>query len=244
MTESEKYKIVIDGLIICYELWFQYLRFTVSLLAPPPTSKPPVATECFTVNFTVTNLVYRPQMADPTSRTFRSTQLLFVKLMGQILNTSKIGPDLINCSLSTLRPVNKGKNTGVNSVCCYRRNPTAALFDRVNIYHKFRNETNGFTKMKNYNLDPNSFFVNDYHEELPQTTVSPTSKPSVATECFTLNFTTNNLKHRTQMSIPKSKLFNSTERLFSKLLGDILKNSDIGPDFINCSLSTLRPVNQ
>ncbi|XP_013914362.1 PREDICTED: mucin-16-like [Thamnophis sirtalis] len=183
-------------------------------------------------------------MADPTSRTFRSTQLLFDNLMGKILNTSTIVPDLINCSLSTLRPVNQGKDTGVDSVCCYRKTATAPAFDRVKTYHKFINETNGFTKLQNYNLDPKSLFVNDYHEASPPTTVSPTPKPQVATDCFTLNFTTNNLKYRTQMSIPKSKLFSSTQRLFSKLLGDIWKNSDIGPDFINCSLSTLRSVNQ
>ncbi|XP_060550610.1 mucin-16 isoform X4 [Pantherophis guttatus] len=209
-----------------------------------PTSKPPVATECFTVNLTVTNLIYRPEMADPTSRIFRSTQRLFVNLLGRRLNTSKIGPDLINCSLSTLRPVNEGKNTRVNSVCCYRKTTSAPPFDRVNIYHKFRNETNGFTKMERYNLDPNSLFVNDYHEAAPQTTVSPTSKPPVATECFTLNFTTNNLIYRQQMSNPKSKLYISTQRVFSKLLGQILKASKIGPDLINCSLSTLRPVNE
>ncbi|XP_060550611.1 mucin-16 isoform X5 [Pantherophis guttatus] len=209
-----------------------------------PTSKPPVATECFTVNLTVTNLIYRPEMADPTSRIFRSTQRLFVNLLGRRLNTSKIGPDLINCSLSTLRPVNEGKNTRVNSVCCYRKTTSAPPFDRVNIYHKFRNETNGFTKMERYNLDPNSLFVNDYHEAAPQTTVSPTSKPPVATECFTVNFTTNNLIYRQQMSIPKSKLYISTQRVFSKLLGQILKASKIGPDLINCSLSTLRPVNE
>ncbi|XP_060550604.1 mucin-16 isoform X2 [Pantherophis guttatus] len=209
-----------------------------------PTSKPPVATECFTVNLTVTNLIYRPEMADPTSRIFRSTQRLFVNLLGRRLNTSKIGPDLINCSLSTLRPVNEGKNTRVNSVCCYRKTTSAPPFDRVNIYHKFRNETNGFTKMERYNLDPNSLFVNDYHEAAPQTTVSPTSKPPVATECFTVNFTTNNLIYRQQMSIPKSKLYISTQRVFSKLLEQILKASKIGPDLINCNLSTLRPVNE
>ncbi|ETE57374.1 Mucin-16, partial [Ophiophagus hannah] len=154
-------------------------------------------------------------------------------------------------------PVNQGENTGIDSVCCYRKNATAPPFDRVNIYHKFINETNGFTEMERYNLDPNSLFVNDYHEESPQTnyheespqtTVSPTSKPPVATECFTLNFTTNNLNYRPQMSNPKSKLFSSTQGVFCKLiimkhhlrpLGDILKNSDIGSNLINCSLSTL-----
>ncbi|XP_026554784.1 mucin-16 isoform X1 [Pseudonaja textilis] len=210
----------------------------------PPTIKPPVATECFRVNFTATNLIYRPQMADPTSKVFRSTQRSFVKLLEQILKTSKIGPYLINCSLSTLRPVNQGENTGIDSVCCYRKNATAPIFDRVNIYHKFVNETNGFTKMERYNLDPNSLFVNDYHEESPQTTVSPTTKPPVATECFTLNFTTNNLIYRPQMSNPKSKLFSSAQAIYAKLLGQILKTSKIGPDFISCTLSTLRSVNQ
>ncbi|XP_026550000.1 mucin-16-like, partial [Notechis scutatus] len=204
--------IVIDGLIICHQLWFPYLRFTVSLLALPPTTKPPVATECFTVNFTATNLIYRPQMADPTSKVFSSTQRFFVNLLGQILKTSKIGPYLISCSLSTLRSVNQGENTGIDSVCCYRKNATAPPFDRVQIYHKFVNETNGFTKMGRYSLDPNSLFVNDYHEASPQTTLPPTTKPPVATECFTVNFTATNLIYRPQMADPTSKVFSSTQR--------------------------------
>uniref|UniRef100_A0A2D4L8G5 SEA domain-containing protein n=1 Tax=Micrurus spixii TaxID=129469 RepID=A0A2D4L8G5_9SAUR len=183
-------------------------------------------------------------MSNPKSKLFSSAQGVFCKLLGQILNASKIGPDLINCTLSTLRPVNQGENTGIDSVCCYRKNATAPPFDRVNIYHKFVNETNGFTKMERYNLDPNSLFVNDYHEAALQTTVSPTSKPPMATECFTLNFITNNLIYRPQMSNPKSKLFSSAQGVFCKLLGQILNASKIGPDLINCRLSTLRSVNQ
>ncbi|KAM3855996.1 mucin-16-like isoform 6-T6 [Vipera latastei] len=209
-----------------------------------PTSKPPVATECFTVNFIATNLIYRPQMDNPTSRIFSSTQRFFVNLVVQILNTSQIGPDLINCSLSTLRPVNQGKNTGVDSVCCYRKITTAPPFDRVNTYRKFINETNGFTKMATYSLDPNSLFVNDYHEASPPTTVSPTSKPPVVTECFTLNLTIKNLMYRTPMGNPKSRLFSSTQGVLRKLLGQILNTSKIGPDLISCTLSTLRSVNQ
>ncbi|XP_015665431.1 mucin-16 [Protobothrops mucrosquamatus] len=217
--------------------------------APPPTtlsptSRPPVAADCFTVNFIATNLIYRPQMANPTSRIFSSTQRFLVNLLGQILNTSKTGLDLINCSLSTLRSVNEGKNTGVDSVCCYRKTTTAPPFDRVNIYRKFINETNGFTKLERYSLDPNSLFVNDYHEASPPTTVSPTSKPPVVTECFTLNLTIKNLMYRPPMGNPKSKLFSSTQGVLRKLLGQILNTSKIGPDLINCTLSTLRSVNQ
>ncbi|KAL7992941.1 hypothetical protein Chor_017197, partial [Crotalus horridus] len=209
-----------------------------------PTSRPPVAAECFTVNFIATNLIYRPQMANPTSRIFSSTQRFLVNLFGQILNTSKIGLDLINCSLTTLRPVNEGKNTGVDSVCCSRKTTTAPPFDRVNIYRKFINETNGFTKMETYSLDPNSLFVNDYHEASPPTTVSPTSKPPVTTECFTVNLTIKNLMYRPPMGNPKSRLFSSTQGVLRKLLGQILNTSKVGPDLINCTLSTLRSVNQ
>ncbi|XP_039205402.1 mucin-16-like isoform X2 [Crotalus tigris] len=212
--------------------------------AVSPTSKPPMATECFTVNFIATNMIYTPQMANPTSMIFSSTQQLVVNSLSQILNTSNIGPELINCSLSTLRFVNQGKNTGVDSVCCYGKTATAPPFNRMNIYRKFIYETNGFTKMERYSLDPNSLFVNDYHEASPATTLSPTSRPPGATECFTVNFIATNLIYRPQMANPTSRLFSSTQRFLINLLGDILKNSDIGRDLINCRLSTLRPVNQ
>ncbi|XP_026549271.1 mucin-16-like, partial [Notechis scutatus] len=140
--------------------------------------------------------------------------------------------------------VNQGENTGIDSVCCYRKNATAPPFDRVQIYHKFVNETNGFTKMGRYSLDPNSLFVNDYHEASPQTTLPPTTKPPVATECFTVNCTATNLIYRPQMADPTSKVFSSTQRFFVNLLGQILKTSKIGPYLISCSLSTLRSVNQ
>ncbi|XP_039205408.1 mucin-16-like isoform X7 [Crotalus tigris] len=203
--------------------------------AVSPTSKPPMATECFTVNFIATNMIYTPQMANPTSMIFSSTQQLVVNSLSQILNTSNIGPELINCSLSTLRPVNQGEYTGVDSVCCYRKVAAAPPFDPINIYQKFVNETNHFTKMGRYNLDPNSLFVN---------AVSPTSKPPMATECFTVNFIATNMIYRPQMANPTSRLFNSTQRVISKLLGQILNTNNIGPELINCSISTLRLVNQ
>ncbi|KAM3851209.1 mucin-16-like isoform 2-T2 [Vipera latastei] len=218
-------------LMFCFHIWIS---------AVSPTSKPPVPTECFTVNFIGTNLIYRPQMDNPKSKLFSSIQKVFSKLLGQILNTNNIGPELINCRLSTLRPVNQGKNTGVDSVCCYHKTATAPPFDRVNIYHKFLYETNGFTKMERYRLDPNSLFVNDYHERSPATTVSPTSKLPVPTECFKVNFIATNLVYRPQMANPTSRLFSSIQEVFSKLLENILKNSYIAPDLINCRLSTVR----
>ncbi|XP_015666188.1 mucin-16 [Protobothrops mucrosquamatus] len=148
-------------LMLCFHIWIS---------AVSPTSKPPMATECFTVNFIATNLIYRPQMDNPKSKLFSSAQGVFGNLLGQILNTNNIGPELINCSISTLRSVNQGRNTGVDSVCCYGKTATAPPFDRVNIYRKFINETNGFTRMERYNLYPNSLFVNDYHEGSQPTT--------------------------------------------------------------------------
>lgn len=62
--------------------------------------------------------------------------------------------------LFLLRSVNQRKYTGIDSVCCYRKAATAPPFDPINIYQKFINETNHFTKMGRYNLDPNSLFVN------------------------------------------------------------------------------------
>ncbi|XP_007445487.2 mucin-16-like, partial [Python bivittatus] len=125
-----------------------------------PTSKPPTVTGRFTVNFTAINLIYRPEMGNPKSRLFSSTERVFAKLLGQILKSSDIGPDFMNCSLSALRSLNEGKNTGVDTVCTYHKVATAPPFDPVHIYHKFLNETTGFTKMGAYNLDPNSLFVN------------------------------------------------------------------------------------
>ncbi|XP_042334795.1 mucin-16 [Sceloporus undulatus] len=198
-------------------------------------------TEHFTVNFTVTNLRYKPEMGIPNSKAFNATEMTLTTLLGRMFNRSSVGPGYMGCQVTRLRPIKNGDETGMDSVCVYRNNAAMSIFDRVKVYHELRNKTNGFTKMGPYKLDPNSLYVNDYNEAPVQTTVLPKTTPMV--EHFTMNFTITNLRYKPEMGIPNSKTFGATEMALTTLLGRMLsKSSVIGPRYLGCRLTTLRPI--
>ncbi|XP_066491675.1 mucin-16, partial [Tiliqua scincoides] len=216
----------------------------VNAVLPTTTKTPTPAVEHFTVNFTVTNLKYKEEMATPDSKAFRSTEKSLTSLLDRILRNSSIGSAYVGCKVTTLRPGKNGEETGMDAVCTYRNDSTTPPFDRVKVYHEIVNQTNNFSKMGPYTLERYSLYVNGYHEAPLGTTVLPTTiqTPTPAVEHFTVNFTVTNLKYKEEMATPDSKAFNSTERSLTSLLDRILRNSSIGSAYVGCKVMTLRPV--
>ncbi|XP_061457837.1 mucin-16-like [Rhineura floridana] len=206
-----------------------------------PTTQPPApAEEHFTVNFTITNLKYKPEMGIPNSKSFNATEKALTTLLGRVLSSSSFGPDYQGCKVTALRPVRGGDETGMDAVCTYRSDSPSSFFDRVKVYHEIVNRTSSFTKMGPYLLDQSSLYVNDYNEVPPVTTVLPTTMPVV--EHFTVNFTVTNLKYKPELGTPNSKAFNATEKALTTLLGRILAATSVGPVYLRCKVSSLRPM--
>ncbi|NXV71151.1 MUC16 protein, partial [Atlantisia rogersi] len=118
------------------------------------------ALERFTINFTITNLPYNSDMATPDSARFNSTRRVMAALLDRLLKDSSIGPAFVGCEPTAFRPARQGDDTGVDTVCTYRKEPSAAPLDRVGLYHEVSNKTRGVTQLGPYSLDKDSLYVN------------------------------------------------------------------------------------
>ncbi|NXE71719.1 MUC16 protein, partial [Calcarius ornatus] len=101
------------------------------------------ALERFTVNFTITNLLYTSDLENPDSAKFRATQRSMNTLLDHLLKESSIGPAFKGCETTDFRyvPGSDRDQTRVDAVCTYSKEPGAAPLDRVGLYHQVSNKT-------------------------------------------------------------------------------------------------------
>ncbi|XP_064353329.1 mucin-16 [Dromaius novaehollandiae] len=213
---------------------------------PPaiPTRTPAPALEHFTINFTITNLPYNSDLAIPHSAKRNTTQRVMSTLLNQLLKEASIGPAFLGCEPTAFRPVRQGDNTQVDAVCSYRNDSSAPALDRVGLYHEVSNKTKGITQLGPYSLDEASLYVNGYNEQPELPPAIPTRTPAPALEHFTINFTITNLPYNSDLAIPHSAKRNTTQRVMSTLLNQLLKEASIGPAFLGCEPTAFRPVRQ
>nr|XP_060486121.1 mucin-16-like [Panthera onca] len=231
------------------------------------TSQPPILSSTgvslslvpFTLNFTITNLRYTEGMGPPGSEIFNSVERILNRLLKPLFQNSSIGPLYYGCRLTLLRPEKKGTATGVDAVCTHHPDPMGPKLDREKLYWELSHQTHGVTQLGSFTLDKNSLYVNGYTHwtsaptpsapvtpvHFPGTSMVPAHFPSStaagpAPVPFTLNFTIINL-HYTKDMQPSSAKFNSTESALQRLLKPLFANSSIGPLYIGCRVTTLRP---
>uniref|UniRef100_K7FBE6 SEA domain-containing protein n=1 Tax=Pelodiscus sinensis TaxID=13735 RepID=K7FBE6_PELSI len=211
------------------------------LTAKPSTTQSPLpATELFTLNFTLTNLQYTPDLGNPGSPKFTSTQKIMLHYMDFLLTNSSIGPAYTDCKIMAFRSVMNRDDTGVDAVCSYRNDPTAPTFDRVKVYRELSSMTKNITQLGPYNLDKKSLYVNEGF--LGRSTLSPTIPQNPTDAHFSLNFTLTNLRYTPDLAIPGSPKFNSTEKIMLYYIDPLVRNSSIGPDFSGCKVMAFRSV--
>ncbi|XP_025047428.1 mucin-16 [Alligator sinensis] len=209
----------------------------------PATIPIPVKDERFTVNFTITNLLYSSEFQNPSSSKYNATRNTLAHMLDLLLKNSSIGPTHTGCTVVALRSVKNNDDTGMDAVCTYRHNPTASQFATVKIYHELSNMTRGSTKLGPYTLDNNSLYVNGYNELHPAPPVNPDKEnPLPRPEHSTLNFTLTNLRFTVDLGKPSSPKFNSTEKIMCHYIGLLLQKSSIGTDYIGCKVVAFRSV--
>ncbi|NXL66036.1 MUC16 protein, partial [Chordeiles acutipennis] len=119
-----------------------------------------VREEHFTVNFTVTNLLYTSALGNPNSKKFIATKKALTYLLDRVLKNSSISPAYTGCTnASFLRSKKNRDETGVDAICSYRDEPSNPTFNRVRVYHELSNMTNGITKLGHYSLNSQSLYI-------------------------------------------------------------------------------------
>ncbi|CAD7685663.1 unnamed protein product [Nyctereutes procyonoides] len=128
------------------------------LLTDKPTSSP--STEHFQLNFTVTNLLYSEDIAQPGTTTHQRNKRSIENALNQVFRNSSIKSYFSSCQVLAFRSVPQSNHTGVDSVCNF--SPLARRLDRVAIYLEFLRLTKNGTQLQNFTLDRNSVLVNGY----------------------------------------------------------------------------------
>ncbi|NWX93677.1 MUC16 protein, partial [Nothoprocta ornata] len=111
----------------------------------------------FTVNFTITNLPYRPALGNPNSKNFIATKNTLTYLADHLFQKSSIGPTYIGCNGMSFR--SNRDDTRVDATCSYRNESSGPTFSRVAVYHELSNMTNGITTLGPYRLNNQSLYV-------------------------------------------------------------------------------------
>ncbi|KAJ8796619.1 hypothetical protein J1605_002216 [Eschrichtius robustus] len=213
----------------------------------------------FTLNFTITNLFYTPDMGHRGSAKFNFTEKPLNRLLGPLFKNTSIGPLYSGCRLTLLRTEKDGAATGVDAICTYHPDPMHPGLDREKLYQELSQLTHGVTQLGTYTLDRNKLYVNGYNEHgpdeplttpKPATMFLPTSSSPVQPESttamghnlktLTLNFTISNLPYSSDMS-NGSAMFNSTEMVLQRLLGSLFQKSSLGPFYSGCRPISLKP---
>ncbi|XP_076966474.1 mucin-16 [Callospermophilus lateralis] len=191
----------------------------------------------FTVNLTITNLYYTPDMGRPGSLNFNSTEKALIRLLESVFRNTSIGSSYSGCRLSLLRSKSEAVTT-VNAICTYHPDPMSPSLDRKQLYQEVSQLTHGITRLGPYTLDRDSLYINGYNQRSLALTTSSTSLYLVS---FTLNFTITSLNYTKDMEPPGSEIFKTIERILKRLLRPVFQNSSIGHLYSDCKLTLLRP---
>ncbi|NWV26592.1 MUC16 protein, partial [Origma solitaria] len=120
---------------------------------------PGAVTEHFTLNFTITNLMFTTDLQKPNSRKHRSTEKIMKHYIDPLLQKSSIGPHFTGCSVTGFRSGRGRDDTKVDAVCSYKDNASLARFDREKLYQELSTMTSNGTKLGHYSLDRSSLRV-------------------------------------------------------------------------------------
>ncbi|XP_058513669.1 mucin-16 [Ochotona princeps] len=192
----------------------------------------------FTLNFTISNLNYVEGMQRPGSGEFNRTEKILQRLLWSLFKSSTLGSLYTGCKLTLLRPRRDGTATEVGAVCTYRPDRMGPKLDREQLYWELSQLTQGVTRLGNYTLDQDSLYVNGYTHKTAASIPTATT-PSLV--LFTLSFTITNLPYTDDMQSSGSWKFNTMEEELQGLLGPLFKTTSIGPLYLGCRLTLLRP---
>ncbi|XP_032251841.1 mucin-16 [Phoca vitulina] len=127
-----------------------------------PTDKPTSSPfpKHFQLNFTVTNLLYSQDIAQPGTTKHQQNKRSIENALNQLFQNSSIKNFFSDCQVLAFRSVPHSNHTGVDSLCNF--SPLARRLDRVAIYLEFLRLTKNGTQLQNFTLDRNSVLVDGF----------------------------------------------------------------------------------
>ncbi|XP_063260892.1 mucin-16 [Prinia subflava] len=213
---------------------------SLSSVKSTTTQSPGATTEHFTLNLTITNLMFTTDLQTPNSRKFRSTEKIMKHYIDSLLQKSSIGPHFTGCKVMGFGPEKNRDSTGVDTTCSYRKDSQVPKFNPAEVYQELKGMTSGITKLGIYSLDKKSLYVNGYNEPLERAPRSTTAAPKPTSRNFTLNFTLTNLRYTADLAAPNSRRFLSTVKVMNHYLDPLFKRSSISSAYTGCKAMRFR----
>ncbi|GCB59870.1 hypothetical protein scyTo_0011009 [Scyliorhinus torazame] len=228
-------------------------RTTRLLTVEPPivpvTNNPVQETQTENVNvtFTVLLLPFNSNLQNLTSPSYLNNSSNILDELNKLYTNSKVNSTFLKCRSVSFRPSSDGNST-VEAFCDFTKSASAQQVDRALLYREFQNNTNGITTLGSYSLDSNSLFVNDYHESVVLTTITPTvttqapSREEKPIE-FNVTFIITNLEFTQPLQDSNSSLYKSVSFGISHQLTDLYNKSKINATFSACKTVSFSPAN-
>ncbi|XP_048469818.1 mucin-16-like [Rhincodon typus] len=201
----------------------------------------------FNITFIITNLEFTENLQDSNSSLHNSTSDIIAHQLTTLLNKSKINETFLHCKVVSFSVANVA-NTSVYSICTFR-NDSMQDFNRVTVYHEFRDNTNNISTLGIYSLDNNSLYVNGYHESTPfptlPTALTTTQIPNVAERPieFNVTFIITNLEFTQSLQDSSSLLYSSASDIISHQLNALFNRSKINATFSHCKVASFSLAN-
>ncbi|XP_059494410.1 mucin-16-like [Stegostoma tigrinum] len=194
----------------------------------------------FNVTFIITDLEFTQNLQDSSSLLFISASDIISHQLIAVFRKSKINATFLDCKVVSFSVADVA-NTSVYSICTFRNDSTQD-FDRVTVYHEFRDNTNNISTLGIYSLDTNSLYVNGYHEATPLPTIAPvvttSQTPSLEERPieFNVTFTITDLEFTQNLQDSSSLLFISASDIISHQLTAVFRKSKINATFLDCKV--------
>ncbi|XP_059494409.1 mucin-16-like [Stegostoma tigrinum] len=214
---------------------------TLPLITEPPIvpeANNPIQSQrpsSFNVTFTIDNLPLIEQLHDETSELYKSASNIVTHKLNELYRGSKIKAAFSKCTVGSLSETTSQK-TKVYAMCTFNNNSTAWKVDRVIAYHQFSYNTMNITTLEPYSLDPNSLYVDDYHESTPTIIQAPNQKQESG---FNVTFTIINLPYIEELHVNTSRLYRSASTIITYNLNTMFDNGDIKTAFTDCRVISL-----
>uniref|UniRef100_A0A8C9AG57 SEA domain-containing protein n=1 Tax=Prolemur simus TaxID=1328070 RepID=A0A8C9AG57_PROSS len=125
----------------------------------------------FQLNFTITNLPYSPDIAQPSTTKYQQNKRSIENALNGLFRNSSIKSYVITTQDLMTLGISVVSHTGVDSLCYF--SPLTQRLDRVAIYEEFLQMTQNGTRLQNFTLDRNSVLVDGSRRWLTLAFISP-----------------------------------------------------------------------
>ncbi|XP_048469824.1 mucin-16-like [Rhincodon typus] len=200
----------------------------------------------FNVTFIITNLILTATLQSSSSALYKSAANIIVYQMNNLFTNSKINRTFLSCKVCSFSLANI-EDTSVDAICSFRNDSNPQEVNKVTVYHTFRDNTKSISILGAYSLDHTSLYVNDYHESVPSSTVSPTvsTTPNLQTQLFDFNvtFIITNLALTATLQSSSSALYKSAANIIAYQLNNLFTNSKINRTFSRCRVRSFSLAN-